>query len=47
LESNKVSIVDWSTSDFANKWVKLSKGVDKDNLITVSFDIAMPAETSE
>ena len=47
LENNKVSLVDWSVSDFASKWLKLSSTVNIGNLVEVSFDVDIPADTLE
>ena len=47
LEENKVSLVSWSVTDFAKKWLKLSSTVNIGNLVEVSFDFDIPADTSE
>lgn len=47
LEDNKVSLVSWSVTDFAKKWLKLSSTVNIGDLVEVSFDVDIPADTSE
>jgi hypothetical protein len=47
LENNKVSLISWSVTDFAKKWLKLSSTVNIGNLVNVSYDIDIPADTTE
>ncbi len=47
LEDNKVSLISWSVSDFAKKWLKLSSTINIGNLVDVSFDIDIPVNTTE
>jgi len=47
LEENKVSLVSWSVTDFAKKWLTLSSTVNIGDLEEVSFDFDITADTSE
>ena len=45
LEKNKVSIVVWYVTEFASKWLNLSSTTDSNNLVEISFDVNIPADT--